>query len=216
MIGEANPAIGSAEEETSLRRTPSQKRSRERVEHILSRAIRLIEEKGSDAMRMSDVAAMAGISIGSLYQYFPDKAAIVRTLAERYNAACRDCIAAEFAKVTTPAELRSAFSALFDTYYDMFLAEPVMRDIWSAMQADKALRKIELAESRLNGRLLADTWMRVVPEAPREKIEDAAFLMMHLGDCTMRLAVSVDRSEGDRIVKAYEHMILREFVADAA
>ncbi|NRP70376.1 Nucleoid occlusion factor SlmA [Ensifer psoraleae] len=211
----SNPATRPIEEEPTLRRTPSQKRSRERVEHILSCATRLIEKKGSDAMRMSEVAEMAGISIGSLYQYFPDKAAIVRTLAERYNAASRDCIASEFAKVTTLAELRSAFSALFDTYYDMFLAEPVMRDIWSAMQADKTLREIELVESRASGQLLADTWARVAPETPREKIENAAFLIMHLGECTMRLAVSVDRPEGDRIVKAYEQMILQEFVADA-
>ncbi|MDK1387127.1 TetR/AcrR family transcriptional regulator [Sinorhizobium sp. 8-89] len=211
----SNPATRPLEEEPTLRRTPSQKRSRERVEHILSCATRLIEKKGSDAMRMSEVAEMAGISIGSLYQYFPDKAAIVRTLAERYNAASRDCIASEFAKVTTLAELRSAFSVLFDTYYDMFLAEPVMRDIWSAMQADKTLREIELVESRANGKLLADTWARVAPETPREKIENDAFLIMHLGECTMRLAVSVGRPEGDRIVKAYEQMILREFVADA-
>ncbi|MCA1404611.1 TetR family transcriptional regulator [Ensifer sp. IC3342] len=215
MIEEQTPAAGSIEEEPGLRRTPSQKRSRERVENILSCAIRLIEEKGSDAMRMSEVAAMAGISIGSLYQYFPDKAAIVRTLAERYNAASRDCIASEFAKVTTLAELRCAFSALFDTYYDMFLAEPVMRDIWSAMQADKTLRKLELAESRANGCLLAETWARVQPGTPRERIDDAAFLIMHLGECTMRVAVSVDRPEGGRIVAAYKHMILREFVADA-
>ena len=53
----------------------------------LSCASTLIEKSGSDAMRMSDVAEMAGISIGSLYQYFPDKGAIIRTLAERYNVA---------------------------------------------------------------------------------------------------------------------------------
>ncbi|WFU46512.1 TetR/AcrR family transcriptional regulator [Sinorhizobium terangae] len=215
MIEEQTPGVGPTEEQPGLRRTPSQKRSRERVEHILSCATRLIEKKGSDAMRMSEVAEMAGISIGSLYQYFPDKAAIVSTLAERYNAASRDCIANEFAKITTLAELRSAFSVLFDTYYDMFLAEPVMRDIWSAMQADKTLREIELAESRANGRLLAETWARVQPETPRKRIEDAAFLIMHLGECTMRLAVSVDNPQGDRIVAAYKHMILREFVADA-
>ncbi|WEX76451.1 TetR family transcriptional regulator [Sinorhizobium numidicum] len=213
MISEATPATAANDEAPALRRTPSQRRSRERVEHILSCATALIEQKGSDAMRMSEVAEMAGISIGSLYQYFPDKAAIIRTLAERYNTASRDCIATELAKVTSIAELRDAFAALFDIYYEMFRAEPVMRDIWSAMQADKILREIELAESRANGRLLADVWERVAPGTPREKIEDAAFLIMHLGECTMRLAVSVDRAEGDRIVEAYKRMVLHNFAS---
>ncbi|WVT72124.1 TetR/AcrR family transcriptional regulator [Sinorhizobium chiapasense] len=204
------------DDDTALRRTPSQKRSRERVEHILTCTSTLIAEKGSDAMRMSEVAEKAGISIGSLYQYFPDKAAIVRTLAERYNAYSRECIEGEFAKVKSMADLRDAFGALFDTYYDMFLAEPVMRDIWSAMQADKVLRQIELEESRVTGRLLADVLARLQPQRPRAAIDEAAFLIMYLGECTMRLAISVDRAEGDRIVEAYKQMILRDFVADEA
>ena len=101
-------------------------------------ATRIIDKDGLEGLTTNRIAETAGISIGTLYQYFPDKAAIVRTLAERYNAVCNECIAAELAKVTSIAELRDAFSLLFDIYYDMFLAEPVMRDIWSAMQADKA------------------------------------------------------------------------------
>ena len=68
------------------RRSPSQQRSRERVERMLSAASALIAEQGSDAMRMGEVAERAGVSIGSLYQFFPDKRAIVWALAERYGA----------------------------------------------------------------------------------------------------------------------------------
>lgn len=214
MIPETSPAAIPADDEPALRRTPSQKRSRERVEQILACATALIQEKGSDAMRMSEVAEKAGISIGSLYQYFPDKAAIVRTLAERYNAVCNECIGAGLARVTSMAELREVFSGLFDIYYDMFLAEPVMRDIWSAMQADKALREIDLQQSRAGGKLLADVWARFAPDTPRATIDSAAFLIMHLGDCTMRLAVSVEWAEGDQIVEAYKRMIVRDLVAD--
>ena len=38
-------------------------------------------------------------------------------------------------------------------------------------------------------------------------IDEAAFLIMYLGECTMRLAISVDRAEGDRIVEAYKKTI---------
>jgi AcrR family transcriptional regulator len=147
-----------------LRRAPSQRRSRERVERILAAATELIAEKGSEAMRMGEVAEKAGVSIGSLYQYFPDKAAIIRTLAERYNAHGRACIKAELETVRDMAGLHIAFGQLIDTYYGMFLAEPVMRDIWSGTQADKGLRDIDLADSRANGAVLADALARLRPE----------------------------------------------------
>lgn len=198
----------------AARREPTQQRSRERVERMLEAARALIVEKGSDAMRMGEVAERAGVSIGSLYQFFPDKAAIIRTLAERYNAAGRDCIEAELAGVSSKAELQAAFGKLIDIYYGLFLSEPVMRDVWSGMQADKALREVELAESRLNGALLADAMARVRPDADPKHLERSAFLVMSLGESTMRLAVSVERSEGDALVEAYKRMALREIGAE--
>jgi AcrR family transcriptional regulator len=132
MSAPALDAPAPAEDQTAaLRRAPTQRRSRERVERMLAVATELIAAKGSDAMRMGEVAEKAGVSIGSLYQYFPDKAAIIRTLAERYNAQGRACIADGLADVRDAAGLRDAFGRLIDIYYGQFLAEPVMRDIWS-------------------------------------------------------------------------------------
>ncbi len=194
-----------------LRRAPTQKRSRERVERILTAAVAMIEEAGSDAMRMSDLAERAEVSIGSLYQYFPDKGAVIRTLAERYNAQGRECIEEGLAGVRDIAGLKKAFSELVDIYYGMFLAEPVMRDIWSGTQADRDLRDIDLADSRANGAVLAGVMARLRPEADMREIAQSAFLIMHLGQATMRLAISVDRAEGDALVEAYKRMALREF-----
>jgi len=194
----------------ALRRRPMQQRSRERVAKILDCAATLIAERGSDAMRMSELAQMAGISIGSLYQYFPDKSAIVRALAENYNAQGRSCIEAGLAGVRTMDEFLEAFGGLIDTYYGIFLAEPVMRDIWSGTQADKSLRAIDLADSRANGNLLAGTLTRVNPTADRPDLEATAFLIMQLGEATMRLAISVERGEGDLLVAAYKRMALAE------
>ncbi len=191
---------------SSLRRRPNQRRSRERVEKILTCATRLIAEGGSDAMRMSEVARLAGISIGSLYQYFPDKGAIIQMLAERYNAQGSDCIESGLAHVRTIDELCDAFGALIDAYYEMFLAEPVMRDIWSGTQADKVLRDIELANSRKNGADLAKVLMHLRSTVSEEELAASAFLIMHLGEATMRLAISVNRNEGEILVAVYKRM----------
>jgi len=197
----------------ALRREPNQRRSRERVERILAAASALIAEKGSDAMRMGEVAAKADVSIGSLYQYFPDKAAIIRRLAERYNAEGQACIQAALATPRSMKELRAAFMGLVDTYYALFLAGPVMRDIWSGTQADKALREIELADSRANGAILAGALARLRPGVDRAVLVASAFLIMQLGEATMRLAISVKRAEGDALVAAYKRLVDRELGA---
>lgn len=196
------------EDQTALRRRPIQRRSRERVERMLSAAVTLIERDGSDGMRMSDVAEMAGVSIGSLYQYFPDKSAIIRSLAERCMIEGRECIDSELAAVKTRKELQEAWSRLIDSYYEMFLTRPAMRDIWCATQGDCRLRQVELEDSRINAGVLADALARLRPDADKSCFQAAAFLMMHLCDATMRLAISAGPAEGATLVDAYKRMTL--------
>lgn len=197
------------------RRQPTQQRSRERVERMLTAATELIAERGSDAMKMGEVAERAGVSIGSLYQFFPDKGAIIRVLAERHTEAGRACIDEALSAVQTKPELLRAFAELVDIYYAVFLAQPVTRDVWSGMQADKALREIELADSRTSAETLVQALRRIHPSQDPEKLASAAFLIWQLGESTMRLAVSVERAEGDRLVETYKRMALRE-LAEAA
>ncbi len=199
--------------ETIVRKEPTQQRSRERVERMLVAARDLIAERGSDAMKMGEVAERAGVSIGSLYQFFPDKSVIIRALAERYNAESQDCIDAALLDVRTQDELLAAFSELIDTYYGIWLGEPAMRDIWSGTQADKTLRALEMADSRASAETLVRVWQRLRPDIDPDALSSTAFLIWQLGEATMRLAISVDRAEGDRLVEAYKRMALRELAA---
>ncbi len=208
----ADAAPLASAEATPLRRQPSQNRSRERVERMLAVATELIAAHGSDAMRMGEIAERAGVSIGSLYQYFPDKAAIIRTLAERFNVQEQACIKAELDKVEDAAGLRAALAGLIDTYYALFLAEPVMRDIWSGIQADKTLQDMDIAETRILGAMLAEVLARLAPMADRAERDISAFLTMHLAGSTVRLAIAMPRAEGDALVEALKRMVVRELL----
>src|ERR1700751_5382597 len=125
------------------RLVPTQQRSRERFEKILECAAALMAEKGSEAFRMSDVVERTGVPFGSLYQYFPDKTAIIGTLAERYNAIGRDCVRKELLGLRTLAGLHTILRRITDSYYQFFIDEPAVRDIWQATQADRALQKLD-------------------------------------------------------------------------
>src|SRR5205085_1945870 len=66
-----------------LRRTPVQERSAARVERMLDAAASLLDEVGYDGTTTSLIASRAGVSVGSLYQFFPDRRAVLQALAVR-------------------------------------------------------------------------------------------------------------------------------------
>lgn len=205
-----------AAEPPTARKSPIQERSKARVERILEAAAELIVRGGSDQLKMSEVATSAGISIGSLYQYFPEKSALIRMLAERINARSRECIRDGLKDVTDLASLQSAFAGLVDVYYAVVNERPVMRDIWSGMQADRQLLTLQIAESRVCGQMLADAMHKVHGRANAKRIGQAAFLIWEMGEATIRLAIAVDPAEGVALVEAYKRMALREITTPLA
>jgi len=71
-------------EETTLRRKPKQARSQQRVDHLLNTAESVFAEIGYEAATTNLIAARAGVPIGSLYQFFPNKEALLNGIVERY------------------------------------------------------------------------------------------------------------------------------------
>ncbi|MBI4955659.1 MAG: TetR/AcrR family transcriptional regulator [Myxococcales bacterium] len=68
------------------RKRPSQRRSRLTVDQLLEAAARVFEEHGFASGTTNRIAARAGVSVGSLYQYFPNKEAVAVALLERHIA----------------------------------------------------------------------------------------------------------------------------------
>jgi len=61
-------------------RSPRQQRSRQKVELILEATVRVLDRDGMEGLTTNAVAAAAGVSIGTLYQYFRNKEAILDAL----------------------------------------------------------------------------------------------------------------------------------------
>ena len=68
------------------RRPPVQRRARATVADILVAAARILEKRGPRALTTNEVARVAGVGIGTLYQYFGSKEEIIEALQERHFA----------------------------------------------------------------------------------------------------------------------------------
>jgi AcrR family transcriptional regulator len=74
------------------RKEPRQARSKETVNVILEAGARILESEGLRGFNTNAISAKAGISVGSLYQYFPNKDAILLGLINRFEAAAHEAI----------------------------------------------------------------------------------------------------------------------------
>ena len=67
----------------SLRRQPSQARAQQTMQTLFKAAAQILDKEGEAGLTTNKVAAAAGFSIGTLYQYFPSKEMLVRAMASR-------------------------------------------------------------------------------------------------------------------------------------
>ena len=67
----------------ALRKRPSQSRSRALVDAVEQACLRILDEAGEQALTVARIAEISGVAVGSIYQYFPNKDAIIALLYER-------------------------------------------------------------------------------------------------------------------------------------
>jgi AcrR family transcriptional regulator len=188
------------------RLAPTQKRSRERFEKILLCAEELLLEKGSDAFRMSEIVERAGVPFGSLYQYFPDKTAIIGTLAERYNAVVNESASRAFEVMDSAEDLHPILCHLTDGYYEWYRREPVLAAIWQATLADRALQDIDKHDCEYLAGLLSEALRPFVDDDPKE-VEAFSRLAITLIGAAVRYAITLDEPEAKRVLAQFKAML---------
>ena len=192
-------------------RTPTQQRSRERQERIMKATLDLISEKGSDELRMGEVAQKAGIPIGSLYQYFPEKSLLIHALAQHFMVQGQQCTRAELSQVQHPEDLPGALRGVTEGYHQMYLSEPVMRDIWGATQADKVLQDLDTRDIEAHAEMLIDVLYRLYPGLPVSSHRVPVLLLMQLISATVRFAITLPDQEGQQVLQTFHHMVVEPF-----
>ncbi|WP_292350492.1 TetR/AcrR family transcriptional regulator [Mesorhizobium sp.] len=192
---------------TAPRRRPKQERSRERIDAILSTTMRLIGEKGIDAVTMKEVGALAGGPIATVYHYFPNKSAILAMLYERFAQESRARFGAIIAGIRGVDDVTSAADRLLDDYYNRVAADPAIQDLQNAIQADKALQNLDIAETRQQAKMFCDHVGPMLEPERREAFGRVVFLVFQLAGGVVRLALTQDEAESRRTIDDYRSII---------
>lgn len=113
-----------------LRRVPTQARSRQRFERMLDAAEHEFADVGFEAATMQAIAARAETSIGSLYQFFPNKQVLYDAISERYLSRVREMLDL----LLSPELLARPWTEVLDTAVDAIWAfdrdAPAVRAVW--------------------------------------------------------------------------------------
>ena len=107
------------------RKRPRQQRSRHMNEVILEAAVRVLRRQGATGFTTTRVAEIAGISVGSLYQYYPNKASLLFQVHEQENEKTWGEIAAILEEVETPPRARAVRA--IDRFFETEAAEAELR-----------------------------------------------------------------------------------------
>ncbi len=88
---------------TKPRKIASQQRSRATIDALVEATARILVREGFDKAGTNRIAEVAGVSVGSLYQYFPGKEALVAAVFERHHQEIMQLVQRELAEVLAPA-----------------------------------------------------------------------------------------------------------------
>lgn len=174
------------------RKRPQQARSQATMATILDAATRVLVDEGSDAATTNRIAEVAGVSIGSLYQYFPNRDAILNALVDRHETKMLEQLGRMIVEVAgKPIEdgVRAYIKAMLANH----ASQPKLHQVITRQIVSFDLDKLRELQKR------AESVVRIWLESHREEIRPknidlAAFILVSSIETVVHAAV-LDRPE---------------------
>lgn len=193
-----------------LRKQPVQQRSARRVEQMLKACAALIEEFGYDGVTTTLIAERAGVAVGSLYQFFPDKRALVQELTKRNL----DHFTVQIERRLDWAHLEHwwhGVDTIIDIYVEMYRTIPGFSRVRFGDVID--IRLIE--DGRDNNSVITEQIAKVIAnkrDVPVESLYRQITVASEIGDAILALAFR-RRLFGEEEMIAEAKTVVRAYLA---
>jgi AcrR family transcriptional regulator len=195
------------------RKLPTQSRSRERVERILDAAARTFAKEGYEAATVEGIAERAETSIGSVYQFFPNKLALFNAVALRYLELSR----VTFGELMSPESLRRRWEELVDNAVDAFASLDGNDADWRAVWTNWHLSgEFFVAGQALNLEFAKRIETILAPRTvalPRAKRALVARISVELVSALLFLAARADSTRESQRVVDEAKVVVKRYIA---
>lgn len=197
--------------DNALRRTPVQRRSAERVNRMLDACAVLLDEIGYQKLTTTLIAQRAEVAIGSVYQFFGDKRAVVRALDVRYLDEYLTRLET-YVTDAKPQHWSQFVDAAIDEYIDMHRTVPGFRTLHFGDTVDVNL----MDEERSNDDVLTERLHELIvshftfPEPKTVRL--VLTVAVATGDALIKLAFRHD-PDGDDTILAEAKVLLRDYLS---
>jgi len=192
-----------------MRRKPRQARSQERVNRILDVAEELFARQGYTATTTNAIASHAQVPIGSLYQFFPDKTAILQALALRYTEMLHQQLATLGETEPATLSLSDYVEQLIDTTDRFFTENPSYHAIF--MEAQGTTRELEKIDEAADVQLIQDLARSLAERDTRlepTEYEAIAFVLVKAIGTLLWLSLSQEQPFRQRLVQETKRFAL--------
>ncbi len=132
-------------------RRPRQARSRATVEAILEATAQVLRRDGLEACTTSRIAKRAGVSVGTLYQYFPNKETVYDALIDQLLDERVATRAAMLGRDLDVTDVGAAISLLIDDLMAVHLADPQLQHQLHRYEAASGLARLDRYQARMQG-----------------------------------------------------------------
>ncbi len=193
-----------------LRRAPLQERGHDKVRRLLEAADTLLARDGADDLTTPRVADEAGVSVGTLYRWFPDKDAIVEALAINHWAELLKLVD-EVADAHERQPGPDLFGDVIDALADGFRARPGFLALWYSNLRTEQLRAATRPGRTEVGRSIERMLKVHYPGAGPKLRATVTRMVVLIGDGLVREAFRLDR-DGDATVLAEGKVAMRSYV----
>ena len=170
-----------------MKKIPRQTRAQQTVEFILDAAAYILAERGLDGFTTNHIAERAGVNISSLYQYFPNKLAILEALRARHIAApvAVENYAARL-KQLRDLPLKEVVQEIVDVAIEMHVSNPTMHKLF----LETLPRQTRLPHDHFEADRIAKMAEMLLPKSrSSQNPEMTLFIVRHALSCVLHEAI---------------------------